>query len=296
MPIIENSQVFDNHDEIDDCFLVKRLSLYATIRPEDIKSLGADPGLTKTPRGSRGSLQDLFRPARDLRHDLAITEERGGSSSSLESVCDDTPVIDGRDFPIQYKSAGIRPHEFPVIGFHVDENICPGFRYRVRYMGTKDFLFNGEPRMLQSIGLGYGKRLTFSGETLNNNENYFWSDSRPEGYAFRVCAVEAGDKFVIYDEMSRVVGDVDIIEVDENQTEEKTVYEPDYVTKIVRVRLTANTQYHLHHGMLMDVTDHMTNLEGTAVLVRHRGSMAATLQQISDVHVPRIGKCSLWKE
>lgn len=116
MPIIENSQVFDNRDEIDECFLVKRLSLYATIRPEDIKSLGADPGLTKTPRGSRGSLQDLLRPARDLRHDLTITEERGGSSSSLESVCDDTSVIDGRDFPIQYKSAGIRPHEFPVIG------------------------------------------------------------------------------------------------------------------------------------------------------------------------------------
>ncbi|XP_052711949.1 uncharacterized protein LOC128186204 [Crassostrea angulata] len=287
MPIIEKSQVFDSRDEIDECFLVRRLSLYATIRPEDIKSLGADPGLTKTPRGSRRSLQDLFRPARDLHHDLAITEER---------VYDDTPVIDGRGFPIQYKSAGIKPHEIPVIGFHVDESICPGFRYRVRYMGSKDFLFNGEPRMLQSIGLGYGKRLTFSGETLNNNENYFWSDSRPEGYAFTVCAVEAGDKFVIYDEMSRVVGDVDIIEVYESQTEEKTVYEPDYVTKIVRVRLTANIQYHIHHGMLMDVTDHVTNLEGTAVLVRHRGSMAATLQQISDVNVPRFGKCSLWKE
>lgn len=116
-------------------------------------------------------------------------------------------------------------------GFHVDESICPGFRYRVRYMGSKDFLFDGEPRMLQSIGLGYGKRLTFSGETLNNNENYFWSDSRPEGYAFTVSAVEAGDKFVIYDEMSRVVGDVDIIEVDERQTEEKTVYEPDYTSQ-----------------------------------------------------------------
>lgn len=116
MPIIENSQVFDNRDEIDECFLVRRLSLYATIRPEDIKSLGADPGLTKTPHGSRGSLQDLFRPARDLHHDLTITEERGGSSSSLERVCDDTPVIDGRGFPIQYKSAGIKPHEFPVIG------------------------------------------------------------------------------------------------------------------------------------------------------------------------------------
>lgn len=293
MPIIEKSQVFDSRDEIDECFLVRRLSMYATIRPEDIKSLGADPGLTKTPRGS---LKDLFRPARDLHHDLTITEERGGSSSSLERVCDDTPVIDGRGFPIQYKSAGIKPHEFPVIGFHVDENICPGFRYRVRYMGSKDFLFNGEPRMLQSIGLGYGKRLTFSGETLNNNENYFWSDSRPEGYAFTVCAVEAGDKFVIYDEMSHVVGDVDIIEVEESQTEEKTVYETDYVTKIVRVRLTANIQYHIHHGMLMDVTDHVTNLEGTAVLVRHRGSMAATLQQISDVNVPRFGKCSLWKE
>ncbi|XP_065928043.1 uncharacterized protein [Magallana gigas] len=293
MPIIEKSQVFDSRDEIDECFLVRRLSMYATIRPEDIKSLGADPGLTKTPRGS---LKDLFRPALDLHHDLTITEERRGSSSSLERVCDDTPVIDGRGFPIQYKSAGIKPHEFPVIGFHVDESICPGFRYRVRYMGSKDFLFNGEPRMLQSIGLGYGKRLTFSGETLNNNENYFWSDSRPEGYAFTVCAVEAGDKFVIYDEMSRVVGDVDIIEVYESQTEEKTVYEPDYVTKIVRVRLTANIQYHIHHGMLMDVTDHVTNLQGTAVLVRHRGSMAATLQQISDVNVPRFGKCSLWKE
>lgn len=116
MPIIEKSQVFDSRDEIDECFLVRRLSMYATIRPEDIKSLGADPGLTKTPRGSRGSLQDLFRPARDLHHDLTITEERGGSSSSLERVCDDTPVIDGRGFPIQYKSAGIKPHEFPVIG------------------------------------------------------------------------------------------------------------------------------------------------------------------------------------
>lgn len=36
-----------------------------------------------------------------------------------------------------------------------------------------------------------------------------------EGYVFIVCVVEVGDKFVIYDEMLCVVGDVDIIEVDE---------------------------------------------------------------------------------
>ena len=163
-------------------------------------------------------------------------------------------------------------------------------------MGTKDFLFNGEPRMLQSIGIGYGKRLTFQGETHNHNENYFWSDSRPEGYAFSVCAVEVGDKFVLYDEMSRAVGDVDIIDVDEKQTELKTDYEPYYVTKHVRVHLTVNIKYHMHHGMIMDVTDHVINTEGTAEIVRNRSSLKATVQQIGDVHVQRLGKCSLWRE
>lgn len=163
-------------------------------------------------------------------------------------------------------------------------------------MGTKDFLFDGEPRMLQSIGLGYGKRLTFRGETLNNNENYFWSDSRPEGYAFNISAVEAGDKFVMYDEMLRVVGDVDILTVDDDQTEIKTVYETGCVKKFVHVRMTANVQYHNRHSLLMDVTDHVISIEGTAEAVRQRGSVEAKTQQITDAHIPRLGRCTLWKD
>lgn len=111
MPHIENDQVFDNHT--DECFILERLSLYATIRPEDIKSLGADQGLVRKPRAVlRRSLQDLFQS----RHELPTPEEGQGSSSSLESLADDTPVIQGRDFPISYKSAGIKTHELAVIG------------------------------------------------------------------------------------------------------------------------------------------------------------------------------------
>ncbi|XP_061171219.1 uncharacterized protein LOC133180764 [Saccostrea echinata] len=298
MPIIKNYEFdFENPEEVDESFLIKRLSLYATVRPEDLKSLGADLYQSKW-REFRQSLQDLFHPPQVLRHDPPIAGERECRDSSLEGLKDEeTPVIHERDFSIQYQSAGIRPHEFPVIGFHVDDKICPGFCYQVRYMGTKDFLFNGEPRMLQSVGFGYGKRLTFQGNTRNNNENYFWSDSRVEGFAFSICAVEAGDKFVIYDEVSRVAGDVEVLSVDDDQAEVDTVYEKGCVKKFVRVRMTANVQYHnRHQGMLMDVTDHVIDIEGTAEIVRQRSSTRATTQQITDVHIQSLGKCTLWKE
>lgn len=58
--------------------------------------------------------------------------------------------------------------------------------------------------------------MIFLGEIFNNNENYFWFDSWLEGYVFIVCVVEVGDKFVIYDEMLCVVGDVVIFEVNED--------------------------------------------------------------------------------
>ncbi|XP_062607650.1 uncharacterized protein LOC134269466 [Saccostrea cucullata] len=296
MPIIKNHEFdFENPEGVDESFLIKRLSLYATVRPEDLKALGADLYQSRW-RDFRQSLQDLFHPPQGLRQDPP--EESVCCTSSPDGLDKEaTPVIQGREFSIQYQSAGIRPHELPVIGFHVDDKICPGFCYRVRYMGTRDFLFNGESRMLQSVGLGYGKRLTFQGNTHNNNENYFWSDSRAEGFAFSICAVETGDKFVIYDEVSRVAGDVEVLSVDDDQTEIDTVYEKGCVKKFVRVRMTANVQYHnRHQGMLMDVTDHVIDIEGTAEIVRQRSSSKATTQQITDVHVQSLGKCTLWKE
>lgn len=80
----------------------------------------------------------------------------------------------------------------------MDPRILPGFRYRVRHVGTERYLFNGRALTLQSIGLGYGKRLTFTGDSLNFNDNYFWSDSDPRGFAFSLDAVQPADRLTIY--------------------------------------------------------------------------------------------------
>jgi hypothetical protein len=119
MPIIENEfdlNVFENSEENDEYFLLKRLSLYATIRPDDLKSLGADLRSSRKQRGQ--SLQDLFRPPQVLRHDPPIAEETEGSSSSQESLAteDTAYVIRARDFAIEYQTTDIRLHELPVIG------------------------------------------------------------------------------------------------------------------------------------------------------------------------------------
>lgn len=60
----------------------------------------------------------------------------------------------------------------------------PGFTYRVRPLGLKrKHLFGGKALCLISIGAGYGKRLTFKPlpTSLNDNDNFFWSDSYADG-------------------------------------------------------------------------------------------------------------------
>lgn len=47
--------------------------------------------------------------------------------------------------------------------------------------------------------MGYGKRITFASESHNMNDNYFWSDSHPEGYGFGLCLVQEHDKFTLKD-------------------------------------------------------------------------------------------------
>ncbi len=46
-------------------------------------------------------------------------------------------------------------------GTYVDPRITPGFQYRVRQLGSGKYLFKGRAMTLQSIGMGYGKRITF---------------------------------------------------------------------------------------------------------------------------------------
>ena len=104
-----------------------------------------------------------------------------------------------------------RTHSVSFTGVYVDPSIVPGFRYRVRRVGTDHYLFDGKALTLLSIGLGYGKRLTFTGDSLNFNDNYFWSDSDPNGFAFSLDGVQVEDKLTAYaaDE-SGVIGEVKV--------------------------------------------------------------------------------------
>ena len=73
-------------------------------------------------------------------------------------------------------------------GTFVDSKIVPGFYYRVRRVagggasGDDDLLFEGEPRRLVNVGIGYGKRITFRGDdSRDNSDFYFYSDTEIEG-------------------------------------------------------------------------------------------------------------------
>lgn len=82
---------------------------------------------------------------------------------------------------------------------YVDPRIMPGFYYKVRPAGSKQLLFEGRSLLLMSIGPGYGKRITFMPDrrSLNASNNFFWSDSHPDGLGFEPRAVHEGMKFVV---------------------------------------------------------------------------------------------------
>jgi len=62
--------------------------------------------------------------------------------------------------------------------------------------------------------MGYGRRITFESEQRNANDNYFWSDNYPLGYAFSIHVVDAGLKFTIYDANRLALGTCEIVEVE----------------------------------------------------------------------------------
>lgn len=76
------------------------------------------------------------------------------------------------------------------------------------------YLFDGKALLLQSIGRGFARRLTFEphNSSLNENNNYFWTDSRPEGFVFEIEAVSIGDKFTIYDANHEPQGTLEIVQ------------------------------------------------------------------------------------
>ncbi|CAG9840508.1 unnamed protein product [Diabrotica balteata] len=150
--------------------------------------------------------------------------------SQLPEV-DETPVkpslkLDAAflgDIPGQYTICAVEPHQLPVVGVYIDPRVVPGFKYRIRPLPEvgrpstiNKCLFDNKALTLQSIGRGYARRFTFEADQnrLNNNENYFWSDNRPEGYAFELELLSEGDKFTFFNPNGEAEGIVEVLTIE----------------------------------------------------------------------------------
>ena len=182
-------------------------------------------------------------------------------------------------------------------GFEVDSRIAPGFRYLVRYIGQDEYLFDGRAKRLESIGLGYGRRLTFQGETLNNNENYFWSDSSPEGFAFNIEAVKEDDCFIVTDADSQVVGNAVVEKAYFPQIERDTIVEDNAVVKHVHVKFMCSIKSlsNDHTYINLNIKD-FEFVEGTAELVKEKGAKEAYVRCVHNVYFQKFGMCRLHQE
>lgn len=126
------------------------------------------------------------------------------------------------DFPAQYTICSLEAHQLPVVGVYIDQRIVPGFKYRVRPLPgvgkpstVNKCLFDDRALALKSIGRGYARRFTFEADkTKLNNDNYFWSDNRPEGYAFELELISEGDKFTFFDHSHEPKGTIEILNIE----------------------------------------------------------------------------------
>lgn len=157
-----------------------------------------------------------------------------------------------QDLPALYTICSLQAHQFPVCGVYVDKRIVPGFKYKVRPLPAvgerstlNKCLFGGKALRLQSIGRGkcsetteqafwvvflcrgfftakflqfsgFARRITFEADEgrLNSNDNYFYSDNRPEGYAFELELLSPGDKFTIFDMNHQAQGTVEVLNIE----------------------------------------------------------------------------------
>ncbi|GFR84282.1 glutamate synthase [NADH], amyloplastic [Elysia marginata] len=275
----------------EEVLLHRRISPYATLRPGDLATLVKF-------QQSRLHHPAALRPAPICGSTLPEDSDEDACPEEVSEVV--LNAADQGHVPAQYTVKGLRRHEMPVIGVYVDTRVCSGFRYRVRRAGatnTKgntDYFWGGKARPLLSIGMGYGRRLTFQDDQHNNNECYFWSDSEPAGYAFNIHAVDIGQKFLIQGEDDAVLGEGCVEAIHEPQEETSMTAVEGHVTKHVAVALTCRITYYLkHHYGLMELMAHedQETITGDAVLVRPRPSAKATLEAIEGVFLPRLGNC-----
>uniref|UniRef100_A0A023FCL6 Uncharacterized protein n=1 Tax=Amblyomma cajennense TaxID=34607 RepID=A0A023FCL6_AMBCJ len=200
---------------------------------------------------------------------------------------------DINDVPTSYVVNGIKPHEFPVIGTYVDKRVVPGFRYIVRVNRTSRFLFGGRPLRLESVGRGYGKRITFEAPPggLNENDNFFYSDTIAQGYGFAPIAVQVGDRFRVQDSQGDACGDLVLDELVGEQTELScdVVKEDGSIVKEIAVDFHA--RFLCVNNKLLDrqLVWNKVRLSAVAKLVKPRGATEARLDKLLLQNCPLAG-------
>lgn len=200
------------------------------------------------------------------------------------------------DFPTEYTISAPRPYEIPVVGTYIDKKIVPGFAYRVRRNGTSDFLFNGEALVLKSIGRGYGKRLTFHSDAVEN-DNFFWSDSNPdEGFAFSIQVIYEGNEFDVLDRHGRKVAETRLITVSDEQEINDVLLQKREIDMVVSVEMECSLKFlsldHVPEHLRDQIVDLTTS--GAALSRKTLSSWKAETVEIRNVHIRDIGACSFY--
>ncbi|XP_046390726.1 uncharacterized protein LOC124159158 [Ischnura elegans] len=192
------------------------------------------------------------------------------------------------DIPTKYTVFGLEAHELPVIGTYVDPRITPGFHYRVRPAGNPRPLFGGRSLRLLSIGAGYGKRISFEPDSLNNPSAFtFWSDSQPDGFGFEPRAVFTGMRFAVCAGGQRL-GEAVVFRADSPQVEDNDALAmssvsallnipKEGVVKCIRVDVTCHVQlFGFQDTQAMRVSGH-------AIVQKKAGTRVAELLRIENV-------------
>lgn len=213
-------------------------------------------------------------------------ELRPGIESSSRRITVSGAAI--KDIPCQYCVVGLEKYELPVIGTYVDPRVVPGFHYRVRPAGCRRHLFEGRSLLLQSVGMGYGKRITFKPDTLNAPENYFWSDSHPEGVGMEPRAIQPGMKFTVTGN-GGLLGDANVFRADLPQVEEKTEYvdvpgkRGKAVQKYIHVDVTCHVKLATTGGGSVDSEVHLMKVSGVALVRKEPDQAVAKLVRVYNV-------------
>lgn len=178
-------------------------------------------------------------------------------------------------------------------GTYIDPRVVPGFRYRVRKLGSDCFFFNGKAMALVGLGMGYGKRITFEGDTLNHNSNYFYSDTHPNGYGFSLVAAEPNDLFVVHDD-TRPVAEARLENVLIEKELSSEVKENGSLVKKVAITFTCTVQYFGDkHGLMPLYTSERLHLDGMAIIVRNKRACKAYTKVIKHVELQHFGNVTL---